>query len=227
MRPDTEFLATCIRCGACMKVCPTNALHPSGVENGIAGLWTPTFIYNIGYCDFYCGITKAEVDAGCAEASSAAACSAANLCGAVCPTGAIAKLTQAQKVKWKIGTAVFDKSRCLPWARGEECLTCEEQCPLPEKAISHETSLVANNEWLKMPQPRRNRYEELDAKRAKGPLAPEDEKELAAMPPKMRPMALPYVIRDRCIGCGTCENVCPIDGPGGVRVERLQTRDVR
>ncbi len=237
MRPDAEFLSTCIRCGACMRVCPTNALHPSGVENGIAGLWTPTFIYNIGYCDFYCGITKAEVDAGCAvldpeartrrEASSTAACRPANLCGAVCPTGAIARITQAEKVKWKIGTAVFDKSRCLPWARGEECLTCEEQCPLPEKAISHETSQVANLDWLKMPQTRRNRYEELEAKRLTLPLAPEEAKELAAMPPKMRPLALPYVIRDRCIGCGTCENVCPIDGPGGVRVEHLQTREVQ
>jgi len=26
--PEDEFLARCIRCGECMKVCPTNALQP-------------------------------------------------------------------------------------------------------------------------------------------------------------------------------------------------------
>jgi len=221
LRPDEDFMAACIRCGECMKVCPTNALHPTGIENGIGGLWTPSFVYNIGNCDYYCGVTKADVDAGLMDKP-------ANLCGTVCPTGAIAKLSHEEKTKWKIGTAVFDHSRCLPWARGEECLTCEEQCPLPEKAISHQSQTVANLEWLKMPQDKRNRYDELAARQARGEtLSAGEEKELAAMPPRTRTLALPYVLRDRCIGCGTCENVCPIDGPGGIRVERLQTREIK
>jgi polyferredoxin len=221
LRPDDEFLAACIRCGECMKVCPTSALHPSGVENGIGGLWTPTFVYNIGNCDYYCGVTRADVDADRLDKP-------ANLCGTVCPTGAIARLSHFDKTKWKIGTAVFDHSRCLPWARGEECLTCEEQCPLPEKAISHQSQTVANNEWLKMPQDKRNRYDELQGRQAKGEMLSADEqKELSAMPPRTRTLALPYVLRDRCIGCGTCENVCPVDGPGGIRVERLQTREIK
>ena len=221
LQPDAEFQATCIRCGACMRACPTSALHPSGVENGIGGLWTPTFVFNIGYCDYYCNVRKEDVESGRLDRP-------ANLCGIVCPTGAIGKLTHPQKIARKIGTAVFDKSRCLPWARGEECLTCEEQCPLGEKAISHETEEVANLDWLKMPQPKRNRYEELDAKRRGGATLTADEKaELAAMPPKTRKLGLPYVLRDRCTGCGTCENVCPVDGAGGIRVERLQTRDVK
>ena len=221
LAPDAEFQATCIRCGACMRACPTNALHPSGIENGIGGLWTPTFVFNIGYCDYFCNVRKEDVESGRLDRP-------ANLCGIVCPTGAILKLMHPQKVAHKIGTAVFDKSRCLPWARGEECLTCEEQCPLPEKAISHETGEVANLEWLKMPQPKRNRYEELDATRRGGATLAADEKaELAAMPPKTRKLGLPYVLRDRCNGCGTCENVCPVDGAGGIRVERLQTRDVK
>ena len=121
----------------------------------------------------------------------------------------------AEKAKWKIGTAVFDKSRCLPWARGEECLTCEEQCPLPEKAISHETEEVINLEWLKMPQPKRNRYEELEEKLLLRKATPREIDELTDMPPKKRKLALPYVLRDRC------------NGPGGVRVERLQTREIK
>jgi polyferredoxin/NAD-dependent dihydropyrimidine dehydrogenase PreA subunit len=220
LRPDTEFLAACVRCGECMRVCPTNALHPSGIENGVAGLWTPTFVFNIGYCEYYCGVTAEDIESGRTDA-------VANLCGKVCPTGAIQPLTHAGKIDHKIGTAVFDHTRCLPWARGEECLTCEEQCPLPEKAISHRTEEVANLEWLHLPQADRHRYEKLETQRAAGTLSDAERQELDAMPPKSRRLARPYVLRDRCIGCGTCENVCPLDGRSGVRVERLQTRAIQ
>jgi len=219
LRPDTDFLAVCVRCGACMRVCPTNALHPSGIENGVAGLWTPTFVFNIGYCEYYCGVSAEDVQAGRLD-------STANLCGKVCPTGAIRPLTHSEKVAHKIGTAVFNHTRCLPWARGEECLTCEEQCPLPDKAISHRTEDVANLDWLALPESQRNRYEDLQARLADDTLSAAEQQELESMPPKSRLLARPYVLRDRCIGCGTCENVCPLDGPSGVRVERLQTREI-
>jgi len=62
---------------------------------------------------------------------------------------------------------------------------------------------------------------------AAGTLSDAERKELDAMPPRMRRIARPYVLRDRCIGCGTCENVCPLDGPSGIRVERLQTRAIQ
>ena len=39
---DAEFLSRCVRCGACIKVCPTGGLQPSGVDaKGLPGLWTP------------------------------------------------------------------------------------------------------------------------------------------------------------------------------------------
>lgn len=190
-RPDDEFLAACIRCGACMKVCPTGALHPDDLANGIASLWTPTFVFNIGYCDWFCGVGRGEQDSD----------RPANLCATVCPTGAIRTLTQPAKSQWKIGTATFDKNRCLPWARSEACLTCEEACPVPGKAIAHREEEVANPAYLALPEPERAR-----------PDAPLSTIHLAR----------PYVLADRCIGCGTCENICPVDGPSGVRVGRLQ-----
>jgi ferredoxin len=109
---EDEFLAKCIRCGECMKVCPTNAIHPALSEGGMAGLWAPVLKMKIGYCDYEC-----------------------TLCSQACPTHAIQKLTVEEKQKLRIGTAFFDRNRCLPYASARSCIVCEEHCPTPKKAI--------------------------------------------------------------------------------------------
>lgn len=109
---EKDFLEECIRCGECMKVCPTNVIQPAMLEAGLAGLWSPVLKTEDGYCEYKC-----------------------NMCTKVCPSGAIRKLSLPQKQKVKIGMAHVDRSRCLPWAFGRPCQVCEEHCPLPEKAI--------------------------------------------------------------------------------------------
>ncbi|MGQ9617741.1 MAG: 4Fe-4S binding protein [Candidatus Aminicenantia bacterium] len=109
---EEEFLIKCVRCGECMKICPTNALHPSLFEGGIEGLWTPILIPRIGYCEYNC-----------------------YLCSQICPTDAIKKLSMEEKKKIKIGTAFVDKTRCLPYSFGISCIVCEEVCPTSPKAI--------------------------------------------------------------------------------------------
>ncbi len=117
--PEKEFLSACIRCGECMKVCITTGLQPVFLQAGIAGLWTPYLVPQIGHCEYRC-----------------------TLCGQVCPTGAIRKLTLEEKAETKIGMAVIDKGRCLPFAFGMECLVCEEVCPTSPKAIWLEEATV-------------------------------------------------------------------------------------
>lgn len=102
-----------------MKVCIGQALHPALFEAGATGIWTPLLMARLGYCEYNC-----------------------TLCGQVCPTGAIRKLPVEEKRKVVIGLAVFDKDRCLPFARQEECLVCEEHCPTAEKAIVFEDKQV-------------------------------------------------------------------------------------
>jgi ferredoxin len=113
--PEGEFLRRCVRCGECMKVCLTNGLQPALFEAGIEGIWTPRFDFRIGYCQYYC-----------------------TLCGQVCPTEALKKLTQEEKARIKIGLAYIDKNHCIPYAQEVECLVCEEHCPTPDKAIKFE-----------------------------------------------------------------------------------------
>jgi len=109
---EDKFLDRCIRCGNCMKVCPTNGLQPLMLQKGVEGIWTPHLVPRIGYCEYNC-----------------------NLCGNVCPTGAIPKLSVRKKQKTKIGIAKIDKNLCRPWAKKKECIVCEEVCPVPDKAI--------------------------------------------------------------------------------------------
>jgi MauM/NapG family ferredoxin protein len=108
---EASLYSQCIRCGECMKVCPTGVIQPSPAA-GETKLWTPVLKTRPGYCDYSC-----------------------NSCGIVCPTGAIANLSLDEKRKAVIGIAKIDQSRCITWAEGRDCIVCEEMCPVPEKAI--------------------------------------------------------------------------------------------
>jgi MauM/NapG family ferredoxin protein len=126
---EQDFLKRCIRCGQCMKICPTNALQPALLESGWEGIFTPVLAAQIGYCEHYC-----------------------TLCGQICPTGAISKLESETKFGTgenppvRIGTAFFDKGRCLPWASGTTCIVCEEWCPTSPKAIWLEETEIINRD---------------------------------------------------------------------------------
>lgn len=127
--PEDKFLQKCVKCGECMKVCPTNALQPAFSEAGPEGIWTPVLVPKIGYCEYYC-----------------------SLCTQVCPTGAIKELSIEEKNKLKIGTAWVDKDRCIPWKFGDPCIVCEEHCPVSPKAIKFiKTEVVLPDGTIKTP----------------------------------------------------------------------------
>lgn len=137
---EEAFLALCIRCGECMKVCKTNGLHPTLLEGGIEGLWTPRLIPRIGYCDY-----------GCV------------LCTRVCPSGAIRRLPLEEKREIALGRARIDHNRCIPWAgyarlpelekewQDFNCGVCEEVCPVPTKAIHFNTYADAQQREIRRP----------------------------------------------------------------------------
>jgi MauM/NapG family ferredoxin protein len=109
---ETQLLAACVRCGACLRACPSHGLQPSLIESGLEGLWTPILVPRLGPCEYGC-----------------------HACGQVCPTGAIPPLSLEQKRLAPIGKAYIDPALCLAWSGRAACIVCEEMCPLPEKAI--------------------------------------------------------------------------------------------
>jgi polyferredoxin/formate hydrogenlyase subunit 6/NADH:ubiquinone oxidoreductase subunit I len=116
---EEEFLARCIKCSACMKVCPTGGLQPALFQAGLEGLWTPLLVPRLGHCEQSCV-----------------------QCSAVCPTAALVPLKVEARYGLppatepvRIGSASIDRGRCLPWANDTDCIVCEEVCPTSPKAI--------------------------------------------------------------------------------------------
>jgi ferredoxin len=64
----------------------------------------------------------------------------------VCPTGAIPHLEPAVKQATVLGTAAINRTRCIPYTEGADCLVCEEHCPVSPKAITFIEQEVVNLE---------------------------------------------------------------------------------
>lgn len=148
--PEQDFLVKCVRCGECMKACATNTLQPVWLKAGLEGLFSPVMLPRLAACAVNC-----------------------NVCGKVCPTGAIRDLTLIEKNHAKVGTAWIARENCLVWEQDKKCLVCDEVCPY--NAVS----------FRAVPE-RRN--------------------------------AVPFVIANRCTGCGWCESKCPVEGTSAIRI---------
>lgn len=158
---ESDFLSRCLKCGQCFSVCPTNVLQPAGFqEGGFEALWTPVMKFNIGHCQQKC-----------------------TLCSEVCPTGAIRKISVAEKMgkgpyesqgPIRLGTAFIDTNRCLPWANEIPCVVCEEVCPVAPKAIQTRDVEVIDVFGQRVV------------------------------------LNKPFIVPDLCIGCGICQTECPV-----------------
>jgi len=244
--PEKEFLKRCIKCGQCMRICPTNVIQPGGIQGGLENLWTPVLNNRIG-------------SSGCQLNCVA--------CGQVCPTSAIRPITLDEKKGTgefaefgpiKIGTAFFDRNRCLPWAMDKPCIVCEENCPVSPKAIyTREEFVTIRDGILTVKEVKANVIEVIESSLTPTKFATGDyycattvlscegkneghrckitantensieifsaqnfEKILTAgskIEIQVR-LQKPYVDIEKCIGCGVCEHECPVSGQKAVRV---------
>lgn len=149
---EEDFLDACLRCGACMKACPTHGLQPAITSAGFEGFFTPVLTPRIGGCEEKC-----------------------NDCGRVCPTGAIRNLPLEEKQYAVIGNATIEKNYCIAWEQGKLCLVCDESCPY-------------------------------------------DAIEFRMVTDDLGTIQRPFVIEDKCVGCGQCEHACPVNGRAAIYV---------
>ena len=240
--PEEQFLSRCIKCGQCMRICPTNVIHPAGLAAGLEGLWTPVLNFRIG-------------TSGCQHNCIA--------CGNLCPTAAIRPISLEERQginryagqgPIKIGAAFIDRGRCLPWAMDRPCIVCQENCPVSPKAIFtrtlfntirvHRPLIVKNADATRIefesdaleqgrystgdyfcviagspdPGPRRiiaNTAGSLTVDRGLPFEQPPESKNSVAIQIRLQQ---PYVDPKLCIGCGVCEHECPVRGKRAIRV---------
>jgi len=97
------FTGLCLRCGNCVRVCPSKIIHPDTGESGVLGFLSPIVRYETDYCNKNC-----------------------NACTKVCPSRALRPLNLEQKQKYVIGTAQLDNALCLYGT--SDCRACINAC---------------------------------------------------------------------------------------------------
>lgn len=201
---EQEFLASCIKCGQCVQVCPVEAIKLAELDEGF-GVGTPYIDARAQACDFSCDGLQ---------------------CVLACPTGALSHdLNYPHETGMALARVVGSDS-CLAvqgkgfkgQARGpdytgrlrfdevdrwnpirvsehpydlEICDLCVRQCPIEIRISQCEAGQPPSGDTNQCPPKHAIRLE---------PMAD------AAGVTRMRP-----VILDGCVGCGVCEMICPVE----------------
>ena len=93
----------CTACQLCVSACPNDVLRPS---QELSSFMQPVMSFERGYCRPEC-----------------------SRCSEVCPTGAIRKITPADKTAIHVGHAVWLPKNCVPLTDGVSCGNCARHCP--------------------------------------------------------------------------------------------------
>ena len=209
MRPpgalvEQEFLASCIKCGQCVQVCPVNAIKLADIDDGL-GVGTPFIESREQACDFSCDALQ---------------------CVLACPTGALThhlnfphevKMAKAEVVNPKICLAAQGKGfkgvtrgsefdgklryneidRWNPIAVNtykydlEICDLCVRQCPIEIRIQQCENGTPPSGDPQQCPPIHAIRLIEIGNSDNGNKYLPE--------------------ILEGCVGCGVCEMVCPTE----------------
>lgn len=90
-----DFANRCLNCNLCVQNCPMKIIKKADGDYPVVHI-----DYTDGFCDYDC-----------------------HRCSEVCPSGAIERISLAEKRKTQIGVALVDESKCI------KCSLCVMKCP--------------------------------------------------------------------------------------------------
>ncbi len=197
---EQEFLASCIKCGQCVQVCPVEAIHLADLDQGF-GVGTPFIDTRAQACDFSCdglqcvlacptGALTHEINYSHQSEMAWARVVRSDLCLAVRSQGFQG---QARGASFKGKLRYDEVDRWNPIAVRDHpydlelCDLCVRQCPIE----------IRNNQ-CEAGKPPSGDENQCPPKRAIS-LEPNDEGGFIP------------VIHEGCVGCGVCEMICPVE----------------
>jgi ferredoxin len=234
-----RFNSKCTACSLCVNSCPTQVLQPSFLEYGFLGMLQPRMDNNAGFCNFDCTlcsnicptgailpvkkeekqliqIGKAQfIKDNCIVKTNETDCGA---CSEHCPTKAV------HMIPYKNGLVI-------PEVREEYCVgcgACEYACPVrPNRAIYVDGNEIHSTAKKNVEKEKiigkasfilSNCIVETQAKSC-SICSQNCPSEAISMMPYKNGLFIPEVREDKCIGCGTCEEVCPAKPNKAIFVE--------
>lgn len=190
---EQEFLASCIKCGQCVQVCPVQAIVLADLDDGF-GLGAPYIPARDQACDFSCDAVQ---------------------CVLACPTGALSHQISA-KEEVRMGLARLARpDACLARqgqafkgvARGEaypgllRYVEIDRWKPLPVREHPYDLP-ICDLCVRQCPIQGAIRLEPLSSD-------PQDQRRTP-------------VVEKTCVGCGVCEMICPVE-PTAIVVDARKT----
>ena len=215
---ERDFLASCIKCGQCVQVCPVEALHPGSLLDGF-GVGAPYIDPRKQSCDFACDVAQ---------------------CILACPTGALT-YEKPDFLSVREGARLASSPELVAAEKPGEPLQFKERMGVARLARP-DACLSVQGKGLKG-QARGGfhglkRYPEVDRWKPghvdehpydlercdlcvrecpiKGAISIE---ELAGPDGGMH---FTPVVHEACVGCGTCEMMCPAE-PAAIVIDPRKT----
>lgn len=199
---EKDFLASCIKCGQCVQVCPVEAIHLADIVEG-AGVGTPFIEPRDQACDFSCdglqcvlacptGALTHHINYSHEAEMATAKLVRPDLCLAMQGLG-VSGMAREEGFKGILRYDDIDRWNPIPVNDHpyelEVCDLCVRQCPIEIRITQCAEGNPPAGDQNQCPPEPAIRLTETGEKNGKKTFTPE--------------------ILSGCVGCGVCEMICP------------------